>query len=95
MTDNKVKRLKDALLDELLNQIDNGITAVDKDGEVVKLSVDSRTLTVAAKVVKDFRDDIVDEGAEAAKVEKLDQFLNRRRSVVATITNDGYSAVTN
>jgi hypothetical protein len=51
---NKVKRLKEALLSELIDQVENGITAVDREsGEVVKLSTDSRVLTVAAKVVKD------------------------------------------
>jgi hypothetical protein len=77
---NKVKRLKEALLSELIDQVENGITAVDREsGEVVKLSTDSRVLTVAAKVVKDLAHEIEDEGATAAKVERLDQFLASRR----------------
>jgi hypothetical protein len=74
---NKVKRLKEALLDELIDQVENGVTAVDREsGEVVKLSTDSRVLTVAAKVIKDLAADIGDEGAEAEKARSLEQFLN-------------------
>lgn len=85
MLDNKVKQLKDAVLDELLDQVKNGITAVDREsGEVVKLSTDSRVLTVAAKVIKDLAHEIPDDEKLYAKAEKLDQFLASRRPQVSS-----------
>ncbi len=81
MTDNKVKRLRDALLDELINQFANGVTVRDREGEIVTLSVDSKIMTVASKVVKDFAHEIEDDGETAKKAEKLEQFLSRRKEL--------------
>jgi hypothetical protein len=81
VTDNKVKRLRDALLDELINQFANGVTVRDREGEIVTLSVDSKIMTVASKVVKDFAHEIEDDGETAKKAEKLEQFLSRRKEL--------------
>ncbi|SFZ81640.1 hypothetical protein SAMN02983003_0609 [Devosia enhydra] len=79
MTKATVKTLKDALLDSLETQITNGVTALDKEGNEVVLPPGAPLLAVAAKFVKDWADEIEKDAADKEKVEKLAQFLNRRR----------------
>ena len=78
-----VKSLKDALLDTLETQITNGIVALDKEGNEVNLPPGAPLLAVAAKFVKDWADEIENAEADKEKVEKLAQFLNRRRPDLA------------
>lgn len=78
-----VKSLKDALLDALESQITNGVTALDKEGNEVNLPPGAPLLAVAAKFVKDWADEIEKDEADKAKIEKLGQFLNRRRPDIA------------
>lgn len=78
---NKVAQLKDALLTELINQFENGVTARDREGEVVKLSVDSRVMTVASKVIKDWAGEIPNDREVEAKAQKLETFLQKRRDL--------------
>lgn len=71
---NKVSQLKDALLDELILQVKDGIV-IQKEDEVIRLSPPSAVLAVAAKVVKD----LADEGGEEVvkKSEQLSEQLKR------------------
>lgn len=78
MSNATVASLKDALLEELENQIVNGVT-VEKDGEVVKLSPGAPVLAVAAKFVKDWADEIDKDAKEREKTDKLAKFLEQRR----------------
>ncbi len=79
MADNKVQTLFDYLLDELIDQFKDGVKKVDDEGNVVKLSVDSRIMTVASKIVKDFAEKLDDRAADEAKAQKLEKFLSTRR----------------
>lgn len=81
----KVRQLKDALLDEMLNQFDEGRKVMITDrqtGEqhVETLSVDSKVMTVAAKLVKDFAHEAEEDTQEAERVAKLSTFLEKRRA---------------
>lgn len=71
----KVASLKDALFDELISQVKDGVTIQDKEGEIVRLSVPTATLAVAAKVVKDFADEAKE--TEVKKSEHLSGVLAR------------------
>lgn len=52
----KVSKLREALLDTLIDRVSNGETVL-KDGELVTLPASAAVLTVAAKVCKDFAED--------------------------------------
>ena len=55
----KVAKLKNALLDTLIDQVENGIAVTDAEtGEVTRLPAPAQLLSVAAKVVKDFHDEV-------------------------------------
>ena len=69
---NKVSKLKDSLLDTLIDQIQNGVAVQDKEtGEIVKIPAPATLLSVAAKVVKDFHDEIGQEDKKSATVSDL------------------------
>lgn len=83
----KVKSLKDALLDELIHQVQDGPTVVDKEtGEPVRISPPASLLSVAAKVVKDFAEEIPkDEVTDEEKVETLGRFLDSKRQGIPSL----------
>lgn len=71
--------LKAKLVDTLMEGIENGVTVTTKQGGVVTIAAPAPFLAVAAKVIKDWAGDI-DAGADdAAKREKLAEFLRKRR----------------
>lgn len=81
----KVRQLKDALLDELLNQFGGGRKVLVTDREtheqyVDTMSVDSKIMTVAAKLVKDFAHEAEDDAKETERITKLSNFLDKRRA---------------
>lgn len=53
-----IERLKQALIDSLVTQVEEGTTILNKDGETEKVSCPASVLAVAAKVVKDFHSEI-------------------------------------
>jgi hypothetical protein len=71
-----IARLKLAMIAELMDTIENGMTVVDKEsGEVIKLSCPANILAVAAKVVKDFHSEV---GVEASMNELTELVKNYR-----------------
>lgn len=78
-----IKSLKQALIDELNKQIDEGVTVLTKGGEIEQVSVPASVLGVAAKVVKDFAEEAQADENLRAEVDKLDRFLEKRRSGAA------------
>lgn len=83
----KVSELKDLLLDTLIKQVGEGVDKVTKQGEVVHVDADAPILSVAAKVIKDWADEAKDGSAEAAKMDKLGQYLAARRPDLKTPVN--------
>ena len=74
-----IKNLKEALIKELLDQVEHGPTVVDKEtGEAIRISCPAPVLAVAAKVVKDFHGEITPDKAEVLK-----DAVNRYRLVKA------------
>jgi len=82
----KVASLKEALVDTLIDQIENGPVVIDKDtGEAVRVSAPATLLSVAAKVVKDFAHEAeVDKGVYE-KAERLSTYLERRKGIKAVV----------
>lgn len=77
----KIKDLKERLLDELIRQVSEGPVVVDKDtGEGVRVSPPASVLSVAAKVVKDFSEEIPKEEDEDKKRDTLHRFLEQRKT---------------
>jgi hypothetical protein len=77
---NKVTELRDALLEELISQVRDGITVMDKEsGEPVKISTSAAIMGVAAKVVKDFAHELSADDELRGKAEKLATYLAKRR----------------
>jgi hypothetical protein len=80
----KVSSLKEALIDTLIDQIENGPVVVDKDsGEVMRVSAPASLLSVAAKVVKDFAHEAEVNKGITEKAEKLQTYLDRRQGIRA------------
>lgn len=74
-----IKALKDLLIDTIASQIENGITVTTKQGEVVTVDAPAPVLAVAAKVIKDWSHEI-DAGTQTgAQIEKLSNYLSKRR----------------
>jgi RecA/RadA recombinase len=76
-----VKKLKEALVGELLKQFEDGVTIVDKEGEIRTVSVDSKIMGVAAKVIKDFADETRGDEHAKQQAEKLSNFLEKRKGL--------------
>ena len=88
MTD-KVEQIKQALFDELLDQLNNGVKLENKEGDIVTVSVSAQVLTVAAKVVKDFQKDIPNADTVARKDAEVSESLraySERLKGVSTLT---------
>ncbi|EEE42859.1 hypothetical protein [Roseibium alexandrii] len=49
-----VKKLKEILIDDLIDRIENGEQKLSEDGEVIRTPAPAQILSVAAKVAKDF-----------------------------------------
>lgn len=76
----KVQVLKEALLDELISQVSEGPVVLDKEtGEAVRVSPPASLLSVAAKVVKDFADEIPKQEDEDKKRDTLMRFMEARK----------------
>lgn len=80
----KVGQLKNLLLDTLTSQIENGVTVIDKEGGEHVVDVGAPVLAVAAKVVKDWADDMKADAHEKEQIDRLSTFLNRRRPDLTT-----------
>lgn len=80
---NKVSALKELLLDTLADQIENGVTVIDKEGVEHTVDVGAPTLAVAAKVIKDWAGDIDASEKQKATTQRLSQFLAERRPDIA------------
>lgn len=84
MSENKVADLKTALLETLIDQIENGPVVMDKEtGEPVRISAPSTLLAVAAKVVKDFAHEAEVDKTVTERTEKLASYLERRKGIKA------------
>jgi hypothetical protein len=74
-----IKRLKEALINALVEQVEGGAILQDKEtGEALRVSCPAPVLAVAAKVVKDFHGEITPDKTEALK-----DAVNRYRLVKA------------
>jgi hypothetical protein len=83
----KVSELKEALLDELLSQVKEGTRVLTKDGDLETVSPPASVLGVAAKVVKDFADELKDNDELVGKAQSLANYLEKRRANVVTPPN--------
>jgi hypothetical protein len=63
-----IKRLKEALIDALVKQVEEGAIVMDKEtGEALRVSCPAPVLAVAAKVVKDFNGEITPDKADVLR----------------------------
>ena len=86
MSDEKpsVKVLKDLLVDTLVEQIENGVTVIDKEGGEHVISAPAPVLAVAAKVIKDWAEEAKADTQAGAQVERLANYLAQRRPDLKT-----------
>ena len=62
-----VNKLKNILIADLIDRIENGETKVTDNGEIVVVKAPAQVLSVAAKVAKDFANDGDAAGVPTAK----------------------------
>lgn len=75
MTDTKIEKLQEAVINELYLQVTEGTVVKDDEGNATKLSPSPALLKVAMDAVKAFKDDNVPR--TGALSSKLQQYANR------------------
>lgn len=80
----KAAQLRDALLDVLLDAVKNGQVVVDEDGNAMRVTPDSKVLTVALQAAKAFGPATPADDGAAVKANNVSAFLQRYQPTPAS-----------